>query len=588
MSKHQPIELKMSFQEHYKVMWPFIKPYTFRALLAILISIPIGALDSVVALSLKPYMDIVLVDKSAQSPAYIPFLIIAFTSIQGCLNYAATYMNTWVGTRINHDLKRHLFKKLLNLETSFFDNHDSGVIIQRFDADSNIACSGLLDNLKTFISRFFSSLSLICVLFYNSWQLAIIAVLVLLFALMPLSSVKRRIKKSITQNVQETTKIYTNYNETHNGNKTIASYNMQKFIYEKFNTALVKVFKLTMKVVQKTGWMTPLMHVIVSAGIGAVIWYGSTLIVEGKISAGNFVSFITALILLYTPIKSIGKSFNNVQISFLAIERIVELINMVPTIQNCENPKTLESIHKNIEFKDVCFEYTKDCPVLKKVNLNVTAGSNIAIVGNSGGGKTTMVNLLPRFYEATDGAILIDGINIKDYSLESLRNNIAVVFQDNFLFSGTIKDNILYGKPDATDDEIDNVLKMVYLDDFVKGLENGLDTEIGERGTLLSGGQKQRLAIARALIKNAPIVILDEATSALDNKSEAVVQKAIENLMKSRTVFIIAHRLSTVKNADKIIVMNDGEIVEQGTHEELLNMQSGAYQVLYNAQFKNK
>ena len=588
MSKHQHVELKMSFQEHYKIMWPFVKPYTFRALLAILISIPIGALDSVVALSLKPYMDVVLVDKSAQSPTYIPFLIIAFTTLQGCLNYAATYMNTWVGTKINHDLKRHLFKKLLCLETSFFDNHDSGMIIQRFNSDSTTACSGLLDNLKTFISRFFSSVSLICVLFYNSWQLAIIAVIVLLCALMPLSSVKRRIKKSITQNVEETTKIYTNYNETHNGNKTIASYNMQKFIYEKFNTALVKVFKLTMKVVQKTGWMTPLMHVIVSAGIGGVIWYGSTLIVEGTISAGNFVSFITALILLYTPIKSIGKSFNNVQISFLAIERIVELLNIIPTIKDCENPKVLRKIKKDIEFKDVCFEYVKDCPILKNVNLKVKAGSNIAIVGNSGGGKTTLVNMLPRFYEVTNGSVLIDGVNIKDYSLESLRNNIAVVFQDNFLFSGTIRDNILYGKPDATQEEINKVLKMVYLEDFVNGLEKGLDTEIGERGTLLSGGQKQRLAIARALIKDAPIVILDEATSALDNKSEAVVQKAIENLMKNRTVFVIAHRLSTIKNAEQIIVMNDGEIVEKGTHEELLNSPIGAYSVLYNAQFKNK
>ena len=588
MSKKQQIELKMSFHEHYKIMWPFVKPYTFRALLAILISIPIGALDSVVALSLKPYMDIVLVDKSAQSPTYIPFLIIAFTTLQGALNYAATYMNTWVGTKINHDLKRHLFKKLLCFETSFFDNNGSGMILQRFNTDCNTACSGLLDNLKTFISRFFSSVSLICVLFYNSWQLAIIAVIVLLCALMPLSSVKRRIKKSITQNVEETTKIYTNYNETHSGNKTIASYNMQKFIYEKFNGTLIKIFKLTMKVVQKTGWMTPLMHIIVSAGIGGVIWYGSTLIVEGTISAGNFVSFITALILLYTPIKSIGKSFNNVQTSFLAIERIVELLNIIPTIKDCDNPKTLKKIKKEIEFKNVYFEYVTDSPVLKNINLTVKAGSNIAIVGNSGGGKTTMVNLLPRFYEVSNGKILIDGINIKDYSLESLRNNIAVVFQDNFLFSGTIRDNILYGKPDASEKEIDKVLKMVYLDEFVKGLENGLDTEIGERGTLLSGGQKQRLAIARALIKDAPVVILDEATSALDNKSEAVVQKAIENLMKNRTVFVIAHRLSTIKNAEQIIVMNDGEIVEQGTHDELLKIPSGAYTTLYNAQFKKK
>ncbi len=587
MTKHEPVELKMSFHEHYKVMWPFVKPYLFRAILAVLISIPIGALDSVVALSLKPYMDIVLVDKSAQSPAYIPFLIIAFTSVQGGLNYAATYLNTWVGTKITHDLKRALFKKLLALETSFFDNNDSGVIIQRFSSDCDTACTGLLDNLKTFISRFFSSLSLIIVLIYNSWQLSIIAIAVLIFALMPLSSVKRRIKRSIARNVEETTKIYTNYNETHNGNRTIASYNLQPCIYKKFDATLINIFKLTMKVVQKTGWMTPLMHVIVSAGIGAVIWYGSTLIVEGTISAGNFVSFITALILLYTPIKSIGKSFNNVQISFLAIERIMNILNITPKIEDVKNSKTLRHIKKEIEFKDVCFEYNKNMPVLKDVNLKVKAGSNIAIVGNSGGGKTTLINLLPRFYDATSGKILIDGTDIRQYSLKSLRDNIAVVFQDNFLFSGTIRENILFGKPNATDKEIRKVLKLVYLDNFVAGLEKGIDSEIGERGTMLSGGQKQRLAIARALIKDAPIVILDEATSALDNKSEAVVQKAIENLMKNRTVFVIAHRLSTIKNAEQIIVMNDGQIVENGTHETLLQKENGAYATLYNAQFKN-
>ncbi len=587
MAKSVPVELKMSFHQHYEAMWPFVKPYAFRALMAILITIPIGALDSVVALALKPYMDIVLVDKSSQSPAYIPFLIIAFTSVQGCLNYAATYLNTWVGTKINHDVKRALFKKLLCLETSFFDTNDSGVVIQRFSTDCDTACTGLLENLKTFFSRFFSSISLIGVLIYNSWQLSIIAIVFLLGALLPLSSVKRRIKKSIARNVEETTKIYTNYNETHNGSKTISAYNLQSYIYNRFDATLRVIFKLTMKVVQRTGWMTPLMHIIVSAGIGGVIWYGSTLIVEGKISAGNFVSFITALVLLYTPIKSIGKSYNNVQVSFLAIERIIDILNIKPQIENCEKPKTLKKINKGISFENVCFEYVPNCPVLKNINIDVPAGSNVAIVGNSGGGKTTLVNLLPRFYDVISGQILIDGINIKKYSLESLRDNIAVVFQDNFLFSGTIRENILLGKPDASEKEIFNVLKLVYLDNFVAGLKNGLDTEIGERGAVLSGGQKQRLAIARALIKNAPIVILDEATSALDNKSEAVVQKAIENLMAHRTVFVIAHRLSTIKNAGQIIVINDGEVVESGTHEELLKKTNGAYTALYNAQFKN-
>ncbi len=587
MSKHEPIELKMKFHEHYQMMWPFIKPYLFRAILAVLVSIPIGALDSVIALALKPYMDVVMIEKSERAPFYIPFLIIAFTSMQGMLNYLATYLNTWVALKINQDLKRHLFKKLMKMETSFFDGHESGVILQRFSADCDTACTGLLDNLRIFIEKFFSSFSLVCVLIYNSWQLAIIAITVMFLALLPLSTVKRRIKKTIQKSVLEATKIYSNYNETYSGNKTIAGYNLQGYMYRKFDDALIVLFKLGIKMVQKTAWMTPLMHVVVSAGIGAVIWYGSSLIVQGAITPGNFVSFITALILLYTPVKSIGKSFNNVQISFLAIERLVEILNIEPKIKDKENAIVLEKIKKYIEFKNVSFEYRENVPVLKNINICVKACSNVAIVGNSGGGKTTLVNLLPRFYDVTQGAILIDGVDIRDYTLKSLRDNIAVVFQDNFLFSGTIRDNILSGRPDATNQDIERVLKLVYLDDFVAGLKDGLDTQIGERGTLLSGGQKQRIAIARALIKDAPIVILDEATSALDNKSEAVVQKAIENLMKNRTVFVIAHRLSTIKNAEMILVINDGQIVEKGTHEELLQKENGAYKALYNAQFKN-
>ena len=579
---------KLEFTEHYKKMWPYVKPYLFRAILAVLICIPIGALDSVVALSLKPYMDIVLVDKSASSPAYIPLLIVAFTSVQGGLNYAASYLNTWVGTKINQDLKKALYKKLLHMQTSYFDQHDSGFIVQRFCADCDVACSGLLENLKVFVSRFFSSVSLICVLIYNSWQLAIIAVFILGCALMPLASVRRRIKRVVMGSVVEGAKILSNYTETYAGNKTIASYNLQDKIYHKFDDTLRNLFKLTIKMVQKTAWMTPALHVIVSIGIGAVIGYGSYLIVNGTITSGNFVSFITALILLYTPVKSIGKNYNAMQVSFLAIERVVELLETEPTIVNKPDAKVLKGIESGIKFNNVDFEYKEGVPVLKDINLDVKAGSTIALVGNSGGGKTTIVNLIPRFYDVKSGSITINGTDIRDFTLESLRNNIAVVFQDNFLFSGTIRDNILLGKEDASEEEIIQAVKMACLDEFISELKDGLDTKIGERGSLLSGGQRQRLAIARAFIKNAPIVILDEATSALDNKAEAVVQKAIDNLMKDRTVFVIAHRLSTVQNADHIVVVNDGEIVETGTHEQLLNIENGAYRSLYNAQFKSK
>ena len=579
---------KLPFIEHYKKMWPFVKPYMFRAILAILICIPIGALDSVVALSLKPYMDIVLVDKTESSPAYIPLLIVAFTSVQGFLNYAATYLNTWVGTKINQDLKRALYKKLLHLETSYYDQHNSGFVIQRFNTDCDIACSGLLENLKVFVSRFFSSISLICVLIYNSWQLAIIAVLILGCALMPLASVRRRIKRVVMGSVVEGAKVVSNYNETYSGNKTIASYNLQNKIYNTFDSTLHNLFKLTIKMVQKTAWMTPALHIIVSIGIGAVIGYGSYLIVNGDITSGNFVSFITALILLYTPIKSIGKNYNAMQVSFLAIERVVEILETEPTIFDKPNAVTLKGVKKSINFNHVYFEYKEGVPVLKDINLEVKAGTTVALVGNSGGGKTTIVNLIPRFYDVKSGSITIDKTDIRDISLESLRDNIAVVFQDNFLFAGTIRDNILLGKEDATEEEIATAVKMACLDEFINELENGLDTKIGERGSLLSGGQRQRLAIARAFIKNAPVVILDEATSALDNKAEAVVQRAIDNLMQDRTVFVIAHRLSTVQNADKIVVINDGEIIETGRHEELVQEENGAYKALYNAQFKAK
>lgn len=577
---------QMSFADHYKKLLPYVKPYYWRALFAVALSIPIGALDAVIAWALKPYMDIVLVDKSAQSPAIIPVVIVLFTIFQGGLTYLSTYMNSWVGMKITQDVKRALYKKLLSLEAAFFDKNDSGLIIQRFSTDADTACSGLLDNVRLFTSRIFSSISLVCVLIYNSWQLAIIAIVVLGGALLPLAYVRQLIKNVVREQVKENGTVLTNYNETYAGNKTISSYNLQKRMYNQYDGILKKLFKLGIKMVQKTAWLTPLMHIVVSIGVGAVIGYGSYLIVNGTITSGNFVSFITALIMLYNPIKNIGKSYNAVQVSFMAIERISEILEIEPQIQEKNNAQKLNKIKEGISFENVCFEYDENVPVLQNINLDVKAGTTVALVGNSGGGKSTIVNLLPRFYDVKSGAVKIDGVNIKDINMESLRDNIAVVFQDNFLFGGTIRENILLGKPDATEKEINKAIKMACLDEFVSEQEKGLDTDIGERGTLLSGGQKQRLSIARAFVKNAPIVILDEATSALDNKSEAVVQKAIENLMKDRTVFVIAHRLSTVQNADKIVVINDGQIVESGSHQELLQKENGAYKALYNAQFK--
>lgn len=564
---------------------PYFKPYLFRTLLALLLAIPIGSLDAVIALSLKPYMDIVMLNKQMQSPLYIPFLIIIFTTIQGALNYLATYMNDWVGGKVTNDLKIDLYKKLMHQSSSFFDKQTSGKVLKGYNNDADKSCSGLLTNIKTCISRLFSSISLIAVLFYNSWMLAIIAVIALSCAMIPLMKMKSTIKGVYNKSEGENAKVLTTYNEAFAGNKIIAAYNLYDLKKSQFNKLVNTVFGLRIKITQHIGWLSPLMHIIVSCGIGAVIGLGSYLIVQGKLTAGQFVSFITALIMLYTPIKGLGNNAKSMTTCLCAMERVVSKLDKKSGIIDKPDAINFPDFKDKITFENINFEYKKDKPVLKNISFEVPKGETIALVGNSGGGKTTIVNLLPRFYKLKKGAIKIDGISINDIKLNDLRAHIAIVFQDNFLFEGTIRDNILLGKLDATEAELHNAIKNSYLEDFINSLENGLDTQIGERGVLLSGGQKQRIGIARAFLKNAPILILDEATSALDNQAEHIVQQAIDNLMKDRTVFVIAHRLSTIQNANRIAVINQGYLTELGTHEELLKIPNGDYKKLYNMQF---
>lgn len=564
---------------------PYFKPYLFRTLLALLLAIPIGSLDAVIALSLKPYMDIVMLNKQMQSPLYIPFLIIIFTTIQGTLNYLATYMNDWVGGKVTNDLKIDLYKKLMHQSSSFFDKQTSGKVLKGYNNDADKSCSGLLTNIKTCISRLFSSISLIAVLFYNSWMLAIIAVIALTCAMIPLMKMKSTIKGVYNKSEGENAKVLTTYNEAFAGNKIIAAYNLYDLKKSQFNKLVNTVFGLRIKITQHIGWLSPLMHIIVSCGIGAVIGLGSYLIVQGKLTAGQFVSFITALIMLYTPIKGLGNNAKSMTTCLCAMERVVSKLDKKSGIIDKPDAINFPDFKDKITFEDINFEYKKDKPVLKNISFEVPKGETIALVGNSGGGKTTIVNLLPRFYKLKKGAIKIDGISINNIKLNDLRAHIAIVFQDNFLFEGTIRDNILLGKLDATDAELHNAIKNSYLEDFINSLENGLETQIGERGVLLSGGQKQRIGIARAFLKNAPILILDEATSALDNQAEHIVQQAIDNLMKDRTVFVIAHRLSTIQNANRIAVINQGYLTELGTHEELLKTPNGDYKKLYNMQF---
>ena len=580
--KRKPFSEFKSLQTYAK-MWPYLKPYWFRTMLAIVITIPIGAMDAVIAWSLKPFMDVVLVEKQTGWTTYIPLMIVVFSVLQALFTYVATYMNTWVGNKISLNLKRDLFNKLLHEDASFFDKKDSGFVLMRFNTDAETACAGLLSSLRMFSTRFFSSISLLIVLFYNSWKLAIIAVVVLFGALLPLTRVRKRMKSAVSKNVNVMTKMLKYYNEAFSGNRIITSYNLYDHCQKIFSGTVDDMFNLMLKITRKTGVISPIMHTLSAIGIALVIWYGSYLIVNRQITVGNFAAFITSLVMLYNPLKSIGNNANGIIMSLMAAERVFANLKAKEKIVSAPDAQRLENCKGNITYDKVSFAYNGKNMVLKNINLEIPAGQKVALVGNSGGGKSTISALLPRFYDVSKGQILIDGVDIKKLDLENLRENISVVFQDNFLFGGTIRENILLGRKDISEEQLQKILKAACLDEFIASLDDGLDTQIGERGVLVSGGQRQRIAIARAFIKNAPILVLDEATSALDNKSEKIVQQAIDNLMKDRTVLIIAHRLSTIRNADCIVVLNNGEIVERGTHEELL-AKGGEYAALYKTQ----
>lgn len=585
-----------------KKIFPYIKPVLPRAIINLIIAIPLGLLDGVVALALKPYLDFVIngnpehtwsyfgitVHSQAFLAAIIPFGIVGFALFQGILKYLSNYLTDWTGQKISMSLKKDLFKKLTSMDPQFFDVNSSGIVLTRFLSDPDTASRNIIDMLKSFIATFFGLIGLIGVLLYNSWKLAIIGVTIMAIAVTPVTLIRKRIKKVSNATMVVGGNMTTNFNETFAGNKIMTAYNLQDDQNQKFDNQILEQFHLAMSLTKRVGWMSPIMYFVCSIGIALVMAYGNHLILTGQMTAGSFASFVTSLLLLYKPTKTLGNTLTNLQGVFVAMSRVFELFDLQPQIESPQNSVEIKGLTGSIDFKNVNFEYEPNTPVLKDFNLHVNKGETIALVGNSGGGKSTVVSLLPRFYDVTTGEIDIDGIDIRKFNLDALRQNISFVFQDNFLFSGTIKDNILMGNENATEAEIEKVITMAHLDEFAHSLEKGLDTYVGERGTTLSGGQRQRVAIARAMLKDAPIVILDEATSALDNKSEAIVQKALDNLIQNKTVFVIAHRLSTIKNADRIAVVDEGRLAELGTHDELMNIEGGKYKYLYEMQFKRQ
>ncbi len=571
----------------YGRLFRYVRPYLLKAIVATIITIPIGALDAAVAFSLRPFLDGVLVKQSTHSVAYIPFIIVGFTCLQGILTYFSLYLNGWIGCHMVNDIRGELFQKLQTLDVGFFDENSSGMIIQRFYSDPSTLQTNVLDNIKVLLTRFFSSISLACVLLFTSWKLAIVAIFVLLCILLPSTRIKKLMRYISVRLTEIGTEMISFYNETALGIRVIYGYGLSERRAKRFSVFQKEYIRPSMKYVKTQGWMTPSMHIIASVGIAIIIWYGSHEVVKGQMTTGAFVSFLAALIMLYNPVKNIGHTVMATQQSLLAAGRVFDLLDIHPKINDRPEAQELRGIQDSIIFDHVTFEYSPGKPVLKDMSIRFKAGETVALVGDSGGGKSTIASLIPRFYDVTTGAIRVDGVDIRDLTLKSLREQISLVTQDNFLFNGTLRDNLLVGNPDATEAEINDAIERAYLRPFVDSLEAKLETFIGERGVLLSGGQRQRVAIARALLKNTPIVILDEATSALDNQSEAIVQKAIEALMEDRTVIVIAHRLSTIRNADRILVVSDGRIIEEGSHEDLL-AQDGTYAMLYYTQFKTK
>lgn len=571
----------------YKRLYEYIKPYGFRALVATLITIPIGALDGAIAFSLRPYVNAMQVKQSMESVALVPFIIVGFTLVQGLLNYLSIYLNGWLGCKIMSDLQRDLFKKLQTLDVAYFDKVASGTVIQRYFQDPQAINANILKNTKQMLTRLSSSLGLMAVLIATSWKLSIIAISVLLLILFPSTQIRKIIKRIANETTRAAANVLSFYTETVAGIRVIYGYNLSQQRQKSFADYQRQVFTMTIKSTQAQGWLTPTMHFIASIGIALIIWQGSMMVVKDELSTGGFVSFIAAMLMLYNPIKNLGGSILTAQMSMLAAERIFTLLDQEPTIQDKPDTKTLSGIREEVTFENVDFAYKKDKWVLRNVNLQFRTGETVALVGASGSGKTTIASLICRFYDVNNGAIKIDGTDTRDLTLKSLRDHIALVMQDNFLFDGTIRSNLLMGNQNATETQIQEALEKAYLKAFVESLPEGLETTVGERGVMLSGGQRQRMAIARALLKDSPIVILDEATSALDSKSEAIVQKAMESLMTDRTVIVIAHRLSTIRNANRIVVMDEGCVMEEGSHEQLMAA-NHLYANLYRTQFQKE
>lgn len=569
-----------------KRMLGLIRPYWKRLALAMILMIIVSACGGATAYMLQPVMDDVFIGKNMSMYYLLPMIVLILFVTKGVCAYGQSYLMQWVGERIITEYRIMLYSHLQKLSLGFFDKSSTGELMSRITNDVT-RVQGSVTFVTTSMVRDTCQLVVLAgVMLYMDWFLAVIALLIFPICMLPLVKLGRMLRKVTTRSQESMGRINVSLHETIGGVRIVKGFCREEYEGRRFADEAFLQFRLKVKDVAIRAITSPLMEMLGGFGIVAILYYGGWQVLHDQRTLGEFSSFLAATMLLYDPVRKLSNVWNELQSGLSAATRIYEVLDAPTEIVATENSLTVApTVRQGIEFKGVGFSYEPGRPVLSNINLNVPAGSILALVGNSGGGKTTMVNLLPRFYEVESGAILFDGQDIRNYTLHALRSQIAVVTQQTFLFNDTVRGNISYGRPDAGEDEIIAAAKAAYAWDFIQELPGGLEAMIGEAGVLLSGGERQRISIARALLSDRPILVLDEATSSLDTQSEMYVQKALENLMQGRTTFVIAHRLSTVRKADHIVVISDGRIVEEGTHEQLLP-KGGLYKKLHDMQFQ--
>lgn len=569
----------------YKQLLVLIKENRFRLYLSIVCSVMVAATTGATALLIKNVIDDIFIAKDALMLWKLPFVVIILFLVRGMGLYGQEYFMSYVGLNIIRSLRNKLYGRIQDLPISFFHKMKTGVLMSRITNDVALIRSMVSDAVKAAFRDFFTIVFLSGVIFYRDWKLALIAIVILPLAFFPVFEFGRRVRRFTTRSQESMAELNSFLHETFSGTKIVKAFGMEAYEKKRFFKKNRRLFNFEIKAVIAKAFSPAIMEFLAGIGMALIIWYGGRMVFAGDSTLGTFSSFIGAVLMLYDPVKKISRINNAIQEGLAASDRIFDIIETESDIIEVANPVVIESKSHHVSFKNVFFKYN-DTMILKDINLDVRSGEILALVGMSGGGKTSLVNLIPRFYDVCKGAIHIDDTDIRNATISSLRSQIAIVTQDPILFNDTARNNIAYGNQDAPEEAVMAAAKAAYAYDFIQSFPDKFDTTIGELGGRLSGGEKQRLCIARALLKDAPILILDEATSSLDTESEMLVQKALKNLMKGRTTFVIAHRLSTISYADRIIVIVNGQVVEEGNHDELM-AREGEYHKLYQMQFSN-